>query len=136
MGDDDLERCRHPVELLSDVFADDMQGAVAAGAGLLFRLDEVVFAREMFGQGSAVVFARLPRLLILVLGWLLSLHLVLGFDGGQGLRQIFKGELQLIGGELFGTPAELMALQLGDDGAQLVTLGAGLLELGLVGVSL
>jgi len=117
-----------------------MQRAIAAGADLLFRLDEAMLAGEMFGECSAVVVARRPRLIflfgLLALGRRPGPRLVLGVDGGQRLGQVFEGELQLIGGEPFGTAAELVALQLDDDGAQPVAFGVGVFELGFVIVAL
>jgi len=92
-----------------------------------------MFAGQVLGQGAPVVVARLAGLAILL--WfvaavrLLTLRLVLGFNGGQGLRQVFEGELQLIRGESLGTPAELMALQLHDDRAQPIAFSKGAVEL-------
>jgi hypothetical protein len=52
-GDGDAQLRRDPVEPLRDVLADDMKGA-AAGAGLAFRLDDDLLARQMPGQMAAI----------------------------------------------------------------------------------
>ena len=133
---DDLQRRRHPIELLGDVLADDMQGAIAARTDLLFRLDEAVLAGQVFGQGAAIVVARCLGLRVRLGILRRRLCLVLGFDGRQRLRQVIEGELQLIGGETFGAATKLMTLQLGDDGQQLVAFEMGTNELALVIVPL
>ena len=136
MDGDDLQRRRHPIELLGDVLADDMQGAIAARTDLLFRLDEAVLAGQVFGQGAAIVVARCLGLRVRLGILRRRLCLVLGFDGSQRLRQVIEGELQLIGGETFGAATKLMTLQLGDDGQQLVAFEMGTNELALVIVPL
>jgi hypothetical protein len=106
-----------------------MQGAVAAGAGFLFRFDEAVLAGQVFRQGAAIVVARRLRLL---LGLLLPIRFRLGIHRGQGLGDVFEGQFELVGRQPLGAAAELMALQLDDDGAQFVALGQGAVELVLV----
>ena len=54
---------RHDIEPLGDIFADPVQPALAAGAGLVVDVDDRLDARQMRGQRAAVTAALSARLL-------------------------------------------------------------------------
>ena len=133
MGHHDLQCGRNPIQLFGGFLADNMQSAVTARAGFLFRLNEAVLVGKVIGQGAAIVLARNLGLVItsrqlfpLVFG------LVLGVHRGEVLVEVFDRQLELVGRQLFGAPAELVALQFHDDGAQPVAFGQGMVKLELV----
>ena len=137
MGHHDLQCRRNPIQLFGGFFADDMQSAVAARADFLFRLDKTMLAGKVIRQGAAIVVAwgaRLSlfprRLFFLCLGIFFCPGS--GVQRRQGLVEVFESQLELVGRQPFRAPAELMTLQLDDDGAQPVAFGARAIELVLV----
>ena len=60
----------------------------------------------------------------------------LGVYRRQGLVEVFEGQLKLVGRQPLGAPAELVALQLYDDGAQSIPFGARAVKLFLVIIAL
>ena len=103
-------------------FADHVQRAAAARAVAALDVDQHLIARQMRRQramiavgpasrrGSRAVSAAIRRILR-------------GLVRGDGLLQILQPELQLIGAQLLGAAAELVAQQALDQQPQLVVLG-------------
>jgi hypothetical protein len=99
------------VEPLGPIFADPMQGAAAARAGMALDIDEHLDTRQMGGKRSPVGAARrcsrsTLRGCILFRG---------SFAGGFDLVSLFEAKKQLVFGQRLGATAEAMTLQLLDD---------------------
>jgi hypothetical protein len=110
---------RHEVEPLGDVFADAVQRARTARAESVLDIDHALEPRQMRGQAAAV-HAPLGGSHRLV--W--RARLLLCGLRGLALLDLFEREQQLIFGQRLGTASEAMALQLLDDLAQPLALGA------------
>ena len=111
---------RDDVEPLRAIFADHMHRAAAAWTGGIFRFDDDLDPRQMLGQrtapGTPLFRARLAQRRI-------------GLARGNGLFEIFQSQVELVGIELFRTPAELHPLQLANQVAQSVVLTSELIAL-------
>ncbi len=112
----------HHVELLGAQFADGVQGVAAARAGAVLDVDHHLVARQVRRQCAVVAARRLgARLARQACS---GGHGVLaGLVGGDGLLQLLQGELQLVGRQLLGPAAELVAGQALDQQPHLVVLG-------------
>jgi hypothetical protein len=112
----DPELGRHHVQPLGDVLADLVHLPGAARTGLVGDVDHRLDPRQMYGQGSAVDLAARAGLSRRRCAVGLSL------DGGDGLLDVLERQRQLVGIEPLRAPAEAMALQFVDDGAQPIAL--------------
>ena len=111
---------RHDVEPLGDVLADPMQRAPAARAGLVLDVDDLLDPRQVRRQRTAVGAAlRCP---VGALGRIS--RLLAGEALGLDLLGLLEPEQQLVDRQALGPAAEAMALQLLDDLAQPLVLGA------------
>ena len=116
----------HDVELLAAQFADRVQHAAAAGAVAVLDVDQHLIARQMRGQRTVVAIGTgLPPLPLFVPG---RVRILRGLVGRKGLLQILDPELQLIGDQVFGAAAELVAQQTLYQQLQLVDFGIALLH--------
>jgi hypothetical protein len=113
-GDEHAQLCRDQVEPLRDIFADPGHLTTAAGAKNAVRLDDALHPRQMRGQLATVA---------VVSG---SAAGPLTFDGGFGLflrgvenalgdLDILQRQVALVGTQLFGFGAELVAPELADN---------------------
>ena len=102
-----------------------MHRAAAARAGGLFRFDDDLDPRQMLGQraapGAPLFRAGLAQRRIGLL--------LFGLALGNCLFEIFQSQVELVGIELFRTPAELHPLQLANQLAQSVVLTSQLIAL-------
>jgi hypothetical protein len=122
---DHLVLRRDDIEPLRAVFADHMHRAAAARAGGIFRFDDDLDPRQMLGQRAAPG----PPLFRAGLAQRRIGLLVFGLALGNCLFEIFQGQIELVGIELFRTPAELHPLQLANQVAQSVVLTSELIAL-------
>ena len=113
-GDEHAQLCRDQVEPLRDVLADSCHLATAAGAKDAVRLDDALHPRQMGGQLATVA----------VTGRSASGRF--GLDGGLGSflcsienalgdLHVLKRQVALIGAQLLGFGAELVAPEFADD---------------------
>lgn len=110
---------RHDVEPLGAVFADQVQRACAAGAGLVLHIDHSLAPGQMLGQRATV--RPPPRG-----GGGLALWMAGFLAGGLGRRlllDLFQRQLQLVQRQGLGPAAEAVTLHLLDDLAQPLGLG-------------
>lgn len=135
VDDPDLQLGRNMIELLRDVFADEMHFGAAIGTVLVFRLDRHVFLGKMVGQGTAIVVAGWAGL-ALAFRLLLFLLLLGGFGRADGLFHVLDAELQLIGVEPLGFGAVEGAVLLGNKSSQLIEFRNAEIALGPQGVAL
>ncbi|GAY21268.1 hypothetical protein SFOMI_1805 [Sphingobium fuliginis] len=119
-GDKDAEGRGNDVAPLGDILADRVERAAAAGAGLVLDIDDLLDALEMCGQRAAVGVARSSGVLLAGRGITRRASLA------QRRLYVLEAELELIGIELLGTPAEAMAHEGIDDRLQPLDLGIGL----------
>lgn len=118
--DDHAELGRHDVEALGTILAHDVQHSLAAAAGLVLDVDDLLDTRQVGRQGAPVGTA-LP-----------GASLARGGIGGVfycealclDLLGFFQTQKQLIDGKALGPAAEAVALQFLDDLAQPLVLGA------------
>ena len=113
--------CGHDVQLLGAQLVDRVQRAAAAGAVAILDVDHHLVTGKMGRKGAVIavgpsfvpltllVFRRVRRVLT---------RLVLG----DGLLEVLQSELELIGIELFGAAAKLVAQQALDQQLQLERL--------------
>ena len=123
-GHDHAELGGDDVETLGDVLAHRMQLAPAARAGLVMDVDDLLDARQVRGQRSAIG-APLPDP-VGVLDWIS--RLLAGEALGLDLLGLLEPQQQLIDWQALGPAAEAMTLELLDDLAQPLVLGALLRE--------
>ena len=126
LGDPDAQAQRHGIEALGLLDADRVQGAAAARAAPVLRLDHHLIALEMGRQVAEVAPGRSPpgapvRVAVLSV-------LPRGLGRRDLLLEVFQGELELLGIEAFGLAAELRPQELPDHQLQPLALGIGLLE--------
>jgi hypothetical protein len=110
----------HDVEHLARVFADHVQGPAAAGAALVFDVDQDLDPRQVRRQSAQIAPAypwRPRRIAAPRSGFLRRL------GGRGGLLEVLQAELQLVGVELLRAPTELPTLQPPDQEPQLLDLG-------------
>jgi hypothetical protein len=110
-GDDNAELRRHHVQPLAPVFADLVQLALAAGAGLVVDVDDDLDPRQMRRQCSAIVAALARPFGPAFRGCLILTGLGRGYD----LLDVLEAQQHLLLGERLGLPAKAVALQLLDD---------------------
>ena len=105
------ELSRNDVEPLGNVFADPMQRALAAWAGLVVDIDDGLDARQMCWQGAAVRAA--------LSGCLLTFRRRTGFRfrrrASLCLLDLFERKQHLVFRERLGAPPEAVSLHLLDD---------------------
>jgi hypothetical protein len=121
VGHDHLVLGRNPVETLRAVLSDDMHLTMAAGAKRALGFDRDMHAGEMRRQRATID----PPLVVLVgqlVGRAVLLLLVVIVTIGERGLDIFQRQLHLIAIKPFGPPAELRALKLPQQMAQLVVL--------------
>jgi hypothetical protein len=121
-GDDNAELRRHHVQPLALVFADPVQFALAAGAGLVVDIDDDLDPRQMHRQRSAIVAALARPLCPAFRGCLV----LTGLGRGRDLLDVLEAQQHLFLGKRLCLPAKAMTLQFLDDLAQplaLVPLG-------------
>jgi hypothetical protein len=111
----DPELGRHHIQPLGDVLADLVHLAGAARTGLVGDVDHHLDPRQMRGQGPAVDLAARA-------GSRRRCAVRRGLDGGDALLDFLERQCQLVGIEPLRAPAEAMALQFVDDGAQPIAL--------------
>lgn len=124
-GHQDPELGGDHIQPLAHVLTDLVQGALAAGAGLVLHIHHRLDPGQMRGQATAIG-ATLPGLRRLLLGRG-------GLDLGLGLRldllDILQGQFELVHGQGLGATAEAVTLEFLDDLPQpfgfRVTLGQG-----------
>ena len=116
-----------PIRLpsLRAVFADHMHRAAAARTGVLFRFDDDLDPRQVLGQRAA---AGAPLFRAGLAQRRIGL-LLFGLALGDRLFEIFQGQVELVGIELFRAPAELHPLQLAEQVTQPVVLPGELIAL-------
>jgi hypothetical protein len=112
---DDPQPSGHMIEHLADGLADQVQGAAAAGAGVLLDIEPPVLAGQVFRQAWSIDLR--PGF-----GGVLHTRRKPGLSPCQIGREVFKAELQLLVVEPLGTPAKLAALQLLHDQPQPIDL--------------
>lgn len=101
--DEDAEGGWHHIEAFGHILADLVERAAAAGASLVFDIDDLLDSLEMGWQRTAVDLARtLGRSPVRLVPRMLSLS--------QGRLDFLKGKLELIEIELLGAAAETVTL--------------------------
>ena len=115
----------HHVELLGRQLADGVQRVAAARASAVLDVDHHLVARQVCRQGAVVAGRRLGARLARQASSS-GRGVLAGLVGGDGLLQLLQGELQLVGRQLLGPAAELVAGQALDQQPQLVVLGGEL----------
>ena len=123
---DDAKPSRHMIEHLAESLADHMQGATAAGAGAMVKVEPHLFAWQMRRQAWPLRPRWGP-------GRLGRPRRQRCFDPRDVGVDILEAELQLVIIEPFGAPAKLVALQLLNDEAEPFDLGPRLCEGGAFG---
>jgi hypothetical protein len=104
---------RHPVQHLTDAFADRMQRTTATAADIPGDSERNVLTRKMIRQRLAPR----PRFERVCCDGRTAL-----LDAGNVAVEIFKSERQLVGIQAFGATPELRSLQLLDDGLEALDL--------------
>jgi hypothetical protein len=121
---DDPQPCRYVIEHLADSLADQVQGATAAGACLVIKIEASILSWQVRRQTWSFVLPRRPS----GLGQWKP-----GFGPCQISVEVFQGELQLIAIKLLGPSAKLVTLKLLDDEVEAFDLGLRLVEAGALG---
>ena len=119
-GDEHAERGGHDIEPLGDIFADNVEITAAAGAGLVFDIDDLFNPFEMRRQRAPVGLAWSRCAGVLLHGVETGLH------AAQRCVEFFERELQLILIELLGAGAETVTLECGNDRVEPCDLSFGL----------
>jgi hypothetical protein len=105
----DAEGGRHDIEPLCDILADDMESAAAAGADLIFDINNLLDPLELHWQRASVDLARSA------LAGPLHHLIQTGIHTRQRGIEFFERELELIVVELLRSRPEAVALEGGDD---------------------
>lgn len=117
---DHPELGRHDVETLGDILAHDVELPAAAGAGLVLDIDNLLDARQVRGQRATVGAALRSSLGPLRgIGGLLA-----GEALGLDLLGLIEAQQQLVDRQALGPAPDAMALQLLDNLAKPLVLGA------------
>jgi hypothetical protein len=110
-GDDNAELGRDHVQPLAPIFADLVQVAPAAWAGLAVDVDHDLDPRQMRRQCSAIAAALASALR----PTFRSCLVLAGFRTGRDLLNVLEAQQHLLFGKRFRFPAKTVALQFLDD---------------------